>query len=194
MTFGRHQPGQELPRWPWILASCVGAGRREGSSSESPPLAWFLCPEAWAEARLAVALSKSWHPNLRPCPAMPPDSCPHCPRGKASLPSPGMASWKASSSQSEAWTLPQHHAHLVPSPAVPLTCYVTLGKPLPLSKPPFPPLRGANISSWSGRCDDSESLGVGSLVCQGQGGPAKSATEPIAANVSSGRCWPARRL
>lgn len=182
MTFACHQPGQELPRWPWTLARCVGAGRKERSSFESPPLAGFLRPEAWAEARLAAALSEGWCPNLRPCPAMPSDSCPHCPRSKASLLSPGMVSWKASSS-----------AHLVPSPAVPLTSCVTLDQPLPLSKPPFPPLGGANISGLSGRCDDSESLGVGSLFAQGQGGPAKSAMEPGAANVSSRQCWPARR-
>lgn len=29
MTFAPHQPGQEPPRWPWILARSVGTGRRE---------------------------------------------------------------------------------------------------------------------------------------------------------------------
>lgn len=95
----------------------------------------------------------------------------------------------ASSSQPKARRLPQNQVHLVASPAVLLTSCVTLGKPLPLSGPLFPPLSGAKNSNLLGRCDDSERHWVwGSLVCpvSAQGGTAKCVTMPIAANVCLG--------
>lgn len=180
MTFAHHQLGQRLPRWPWVLARRSKQGR---SSFESLPLAWFLRSKAWAGARLAVALGKGWCPNTRPCPTRPLASCPQCPRSKTPLLSQGWCPRNP-----KARRLPQNQVHLVPSPAVLFTSCVTSGKELPLSEPPFPLLRGANNSSLSGCCDDSEKPGCGqSQMLSALGETAKCVTVPITANVCLGR-------
>lgn len=170
MTFAHHQPGQKPPRGPWILSRRSKQGR---SSFEALPLAWFLCSKAWAGARLAVALGKGWCPNTRPYPARPLASCPQCPKSKAPLLSQGWCPRKPHRHSLKPGGCPQNQAHLVPSPAVLFTSCVTSGKELPLSEPPFPPLRGANNSSLSGCCDDSEKRGVwavSSAQCPGWNG------------------------
>lgn len=149
------------PLGPRVLARHVDIGRRARSSCESPPLAWSLCPEAWAEARLAAASAKAGGPNLGlappchqdPVPAAPGARHPACPQGWGlgslhhSLRPGGFLQAK------HAW----FQAQLCHSP---IRC-VTSDKTLPLSEPSFPPRRGANNSCWSGCSDDSERDGCG---------------------------------
>lgn len=84
----------------------------------------------------------------------------------------------AASSQSKTRRLCLKRAHLVPFLAVQITSFVTLAKPLLLSEPPLPPLRGANNSSLSGCCNDSERDG-----CEQSGRTEKCVTVPVTASI-----------
>ena len=151
---------------------------------------------AWVGARLSAARGESCCSNSRPCPIttsfrvqtagcrrlVPTDPGARlhsCPRG-----------WGpsgASSSQSKTRRLCLKWAHLVPCLAVQITSFVTLAKPLLLSEPPLPPLRGANNSSLSGCCNDSERDG-----CE-QSGRTEVCHRARYCKYPSNHCWPTNR-
>lgn len=106
---------------------------------------------------------------------------------QAPLLSQGMGPSGASSSQSKTRRLCLKRAHLVPRLAVQITSFVTLAKPLLLSEPPLPPLRGANNSSLSGCCNDSERDG-----CE-QSGRTEVCHRARHCKYPSNHCWPTNR-